>query len=620
MILHGIDDSGACTCQGATRGCKRGKHPRFEKWIEEATSDPLEIEMLFRLFPISNLGRLVRADEWIFDVDDPEAFSDAERQLGPMPTTVTVLTGTGRGRKQLSFRRSEEDLVGKPIWGEIKWNGLVVVPPSMTANEYAYATGCSPAEVGSAECPAAWLEALRRPDRHSAYPEIPETSVCWSEDLGELLLDRALSESREGNRHRTNLELSLQLRDNRAPKADAVALVEAFADEVEHDGDHPFDRSEARQTLDGVYGTPARDPWASSSLAPPATSAIVGTVSVWELVNEEPSEEPSLLGDGILVRATVNHLAGEGGVGKTSLAVQLGLCLASKTSFLGMDVKEAVSVLYLLAEGNRYKFAERLKRAADTLEIDLQGLPVSLLAAGEKVPQLSDPAFRRLIEDTKAGVVILDTHGYFHGGEDNSRSDWKQQVVKPLRELALLPAQPAFILLDHLTKENLKFNRRGGSLRTRIVGAGNKRDDSDSVFILHWPDGELDPLRVLYFDKLKNQEPLPPSDLHFDLPTGTFRRQPRSVSAVIAQEERRLQALEEVVSEEMDTATIVRQLKRRLSLKQSSAEKLIKLGSDEDRIKKIRKGVYGPTTASPEEDRIEPTESRREGKVDPYDP
>lgn len=593
VILHGIGPNGKCTCQGRTTGCNPGKHPRFEDYIRKATIDPTEIQQLFTKYPVSNFGRLVRDDELIVDVDKPKRFAELERSAGPLPRTPTVLTGTGNGRRQYSLKRPVGEIRTKYEWGEVKISGHVVVPPSATRNPYRYEAGCSFDEVERAECPPGWCELLVKPTVIGASETI--TVGTWTQDLGDLLLKQSLESARDTQRHPACKDLALQLRDNRAPYPEAKKIVETFADSVEDDGDHPFDRSEAQSILESIYQKRPREPWAKplSALPPTETMPEARTISFWDLTREEPDEEPSILGEGIIVCGSVNVLAGEGGVGKTCLAVQIGLCIASKTPFVGTEVKEAVPVLYLLAEGNRYKFADRLERGADELGLQLENLPIFCLDQKQPIPQIGDPAFARLVEKVKAGVVFLDTHGYFHGGEDNSRSDWKNLVVKPLRAL---PSAPAVILLDHLSKENLRFRSKSKRLGPRIVGAGNKRDDSDSVFILDWPNGERDPLRVLYFDKLKNQEPKEPLDLAFDLPTGTFSLKPSSVSTTLAKEATRLEAVREVVKSKMKTGEISKRLAKRLPLGQSAIEKLIKTACQEKVIRQVKKGTYGPFT------------------------
>jgi RecA-family ATPase len=251
------------------------------------------------------------------------------------------------------------------------------------------------------------------------------------------------------------------------------------------------------------------------------------TVPAWAFGTEPRIDEPALWGTSespIVVHEGISVLAGEGGVGKTALAVNLAICLASgrpvSRSFAGIEVPNPAPVLYLTAEGNRDVFRARFMAAAEALlggDFDpMLGYPFEQLALffAARGATLEIPTLAALLDEIRPQLVILDTVGLFHDGEENSASDWKRYVVKPLR--ALMSAyRTAFLLLHHQSKPT-----EGREDRHRTRGTSAIRDDADAHLILK--ESKNDPAdRVLIFDKLRGA---PRGDvvLRYDAPRAMF--------------------------------------------------------------------------------------------------
>lgn len=114
-----------------------------------------------------------------------------------------------------------------------------------------------------------------------------------------------------------------------------------------------------------------------------------------------------------------------------------------------------------------------------------------------------------MIQECRPGLVVLDTVGLFHEGEENSATDWKKYVVKPLRRI-IEATGTAFILLHHFGKPS--EGRTGGH---RVRGSSAIKGDVDTLLLLE-PAKSSGDLRVLAFDKIKNGPPLDSIVVRFD--------------------------------------------------------------------------------------------------------
>lgn len=228
----------------------------------------------------------------------------------------------------------------------------------------------------------------------------------------------------------------------------------------------------------------------------------------------EPKPEIDFLLEPLLPAGGLGLLAAEGGRGKTTFLIQLFLHLAAGRDFLGFRVPAAVPVLYFLAEGARHVFLERTRVAAARLGLELEGLP--FFVPDSKSPPAIGSHLRRLISSSEARVVALDTIGLFHDGDENSASDLKSKVIKPLGEIGR-DTGAAFIAVHHQGKPN---DQRNG--RHSIRGTSALVDDVDLVLRLEAPSGERDPLRELVFDKVRHGAIPTPIPLNFDFSFATF--------------------------------------------------------------------------------------------------
>lgn len=171
---------------------------------------------------------------------------------------------------------------------------------------------------------------------------------------------------------------------------------------------------------------------------------------VWEEFQAEKETATFYCGD-ILVEESVNMLVADGGVGKTTLVVQLCLSLASGTPFLGIECPKPIKVLLLEAEGARSMFRVRSEKARAALKIPAGALKDRWYIQSKWMNDFA--AGGMMVEDhirrSGAQVVVMDTLGYFlAGGKENSADDWKEKIMSPLNRFARMYGC-AFILLHH---------------------------------------------------------------------------------------------------------------------------------------------------------------------------
>jgi hypothetical protein len=171
--LHAPTEDG-CSCGDAA--CARiGKHPRVGAWKSRATSDPATIRRWWDGWPDANTGILTgrRSGVVVLDVDPrnggDDALAELERDHGPLPRTVSVVTGGGG--QHYYFRAPSIFVAGRRIAQGLDLqaeNNLLVAPPSRHASGRRYEWDNPPDETPLAEMPE-WLlkRAMPRRSRRS---------------------------------------------------------------------------------------------------------------------------------------------------------------------------------------------------------------------------------------------------------------------------------------------------------------------------------------------------------------------------------------------------------------------------------------------------------------------
>jgi hypothetical protein len=92
--LHGIRDDGVCTCREGAACSRAGKHPRFNRWREDATADVTQVQALFRPWFQANIGIATGEGLVVIDCDTASAEQFFLNTFKP-PQTYQVRTHKG---------------------------------------------------------------------------------------------------------------------------------------------------------------------------------------------------------------------------------------------------------------------------------------------------------------------------------------------------------------------------------------------------------------------------------------------------------------------------------------------------------------------------------------------
>lgn len=161
--------------------------------------------------------------------------------------------------------------------------------------------------------------------------------------------------------------------------------------------------------------------------------------------------------EGWVPDAGVTLLYGDGGHGKSILALYLGACIAVGKSFLNLPVKSG-KVLFLDFETESEEQAYQLRRIARGWE--WTSLPPILYHRGEAPIAESGPELRYLCDQHSIDFVIVDSLGYAGAASNDA-----EPVVTVYRVLRTL-ARPV-LAVHHVSKSNSDERTPFGSIYHR---------------------------------------------------------------------------------------------------------------------------------------------------------
>lgn len=161
---HTIGPDGICTCNRPSCD-KPGKHPRGDTWgqFQAKIAAETEVRLWFKRWPAAGVGIATGAVSGlvVLDVDPRHGGDESLKDLGPLPDTVTAITGGGGQHLYFAHpggmvKNRSGFLPGLDIRGD---GGQVVAPPSMHASgrQYEWEPGYAPGEMALAPIPPALL-------------------------------------------------------------------------------------------------------------------------------------------------------------------------------------------------------------------------------------------------------------------------------------------------------------------------------------------------------------------------------------------------------------------------------------------------------------------------------
>lgn len=190
----------------------------------------------------------------------------------------------------------------------------------------------------------------------------------------------------------------------------------------------------------------------------PVQVAILETVPASDFIGR-PKPIRQFLVPELIPWRNVTMLAGDGGTGKSLLAMQLAVACTTGTRWMGHEVREGTA-LYFSAEDDADETHIRLRDICDSDRIDLpSGLHIAFMAGRDCILATENikagtlaatPLFARLnatIEAHKPALVVLDNLADIYGANENIRG-LARQFVGMLRGLAI-EHDCAILLLSH---------------------------------------------------------------------------------------------------------------------------------------------------------------------------
>jgi hypothetical protein len=215
-----------------------------------------------------------------------------------------------------------------------------------------------------------------------------------------------------------------------------------------------------------------RDGTSSQARTEAFSQAEAADVTKWSFLSSQQPTAPRMLVDDILPYRGIAFLGGQSGAGKTYVARDLALSLASRQPFFEHEVNERVGVAILSKEGTG-NLANRLIAGAQARYLDLKDLPIAWRGDFPPIATLTDiqrvtEALASLSETIQAqysvrcGAVIIDTVAASFAIDDENNNSEIAKISRQLREVAR-KLDGLVIPIHHYGKSS-NAGLRGGSL------------------------------------------------------------------------------------------------------------------------------------------------------------
>jgi hypothetical protein len=495
------------------------KYPPMQAWQDKASND-IHVVNDWWTAQYSGYGIGIATGQtkhgriFVLDVDDREEYKgsdtlhDLQEKYGQLPETVTAITGTGG---QHLYFYCDQDIrndagsrlgVGLDIRGT---GGQVLSPPSVHPNgrTYEWEHGLSPHERKPAKAPD-WLVKLLtkqpemvkpqgQPDSFLTDPDTPSARYCARTTWEQLLIPDGWTlakTDRHGEQHwvrpgkdpRDGTSATIGHNGN-----DALIVFTSSIPWLPEGGYNRFGYYAAskhggdwKQASQAFLATAEGKPEPITPIPTPdeMLSMLVDWKTFWSL--EHTTEE--WLAKPLIAKGRQTALFASAKTGKSWLTLNVTAALATGKPILGQPAQPPVHVLYLDYEMIESDLYERLEQFGYTEDDDLSHLHYALIP---NLPPLNTTegasAIMKLVELTKAEVVVIDTTGRAIDGEENSADSYRE--FARTTGLALKRSNISCIRTDHAGKDGGKKQGQRGS--------SAKNDDVDIVYRLDKSDDGL---------------------------------------------------------------------------------------------------------------------------------
>ncbi len=223
----------------------------------------------------------------------------------------------------------------------------------------------------------------------------------------------------------------------------------------------------------------------------------------------ETPEVPWII-EGWLGKGDATLFGGEWGTGKSLLALDLALAIASGTPWLGrLQVPRALPVLYLDEENNPVNAHRRLSRMLFGRDL-IQEAPDLPLTYGTKNRikldiQAGRATVERLIGEKGIAVIVLDSFirfGQINVNKNDELARFFDEAIAPL----IGRYGVSVVMLDHMRKPNSDDDKT--DIAHRITGGSDKSGFADNVWVIHGKRDETS--RTFEARKNRWEDTLPP--------------------------------------------------------------------------------------------------------------
>ena len=237
-------------------------------------------------------------------------------------------------------------------------------------------------------------------------------------------------------------------------------------------------------------------------------------------VHDAPPPATGWLVEHIWPEKARGWIAGEAKLGKSWIALELAVCIATGSPFLGTyDVRKSGTVFYLTEESNLRAIYNRLRMILLAKDMEPDALRGTLRLLVRKRVKLTDPSWRTrivtAIDKDKPVACFLDPLRRYHDGGENDSTDL----------VAVLDAAAEF--QDHGCAVPIVHHMRKASESNAEARAGQQMRGSSDLHA--WGDAALyctgsaeDKNAVLVECELKDAEP--PSPFVVSIEYGTEQR------------------------------------------------------------------------------------------------
>jgi len=396
--------------------------------LKDATTDSATIQDWWSKWPTANIGIRTGKESGLFvldiDLGGEGSLQHLQSEIGPFPDTVEQHTGSG-GR-HLVFRHSGTEIRnsasklgrGLDVRGD---GGYFVAAPSRNANgSYVWELSSRPGEVELAEVPPGILRLL-------------ESSGHENQPINDQI--------REGQRNDAVFRLACNLRHKGLSVEEIIPCLQAV-NSKRCDPRLPESeiRAIANSTLKYEQGNILADqvPERCSDTIVSGTSErrfeLIPT-SAAQLIKESPEVEWQI--DGMHPVGGSMLLAGDAGIGKTWLTLDLALAVDQGSSWLGHFGVKKGRVLIIDEENAVALLKKRLQKLLRAAQMPEDGSSLGIEFLASKGINLSDPpcveALGAVLEEKKPDLVIVDSLVRIHRGNENDAGEMARLfgVIKP---------------------------------------------------------------------------------------------------------------------------------------------------------------------------------------------